>query len=94
MLNASGVSIGYEPNPRASVSLHAKPQRREKVSDDLIKTLPAFSFILVERKRFETEFCRMIRLIGGIYMIKNKSRKNPAPRGEYSARRSLLFLIP
>jgi hypothetical protein len=78
MYSPPGVSTGYEPKPGASASLYGKPLRREKVSDDLIKVLPPFSYEMVQRKKFGQEFCSMIKLIGGVWMIKNRPRKNPA----------------
>ena len=78
MFTTPGFSIGYEPNPQVSAPPHSVSQRREKVTDDLIKVLPAFSYGLFDRKKFETSLTRMIRTVRGAYLVKNKLRANPA----------------
>ena len=77
MFRSPRISTGYEPKPRNYPSPHSAPQRREKVHDDLIKVLPDFSYEMVSRKKFERALGRMLRGIGGAFMVKNISRPNP-----------------
>ena len=77
MFHSPSIPTGYEPKPRSLLLHHSASPRREKVSDDLLKTLPGFSYSLVERRNFEKAFGSMLRSIGGVFLLKNVRRPNP-----------------
>jgi hypothetical protein len=77
MFHSPSIPTGYEPKPRSLLLHHSASPRREKVSDDLLKTLPGFSYSLVERRNFEKAFGSMLRSIGGVFLLKNVRRLNP-----------------